>query len=112
MHYIIGTQITLDSRTIPTVRKGMTSQELAQISKLKKGNQVNVSIREQFTPGKTYTLIRVYARDDKVIYKFGDTTGGIIEAEFNTIKHGESFIAESRGEEIPDYTAVHMNKTD
>jgi hypothetical protein len=90
----------------------MTSQELAQISRLKKGNQANNTIREQFAPGKTYTLIRIFAKGDKVIYKFGDGGGGIVEAEFTTVKHGESFIAEVRGEEIPDYTEVYINKTD
>ena len=112
MHYIIGTQITIESRTIPSVRPGMTSQELAQISKLKKGTQTNNTIREQFTAGKTYTLIRVYAKDEKIIYKFSDNVGNIVEAKFNNIKHGESFIAEIRGEEIPDYTAAYINKTD
>lgn len=112
MYYIIGTKITLQSRTIPTVKKGMTSQQLAEISRLKKGTAESNSIREQFKPNREYTLIRVYMEDGKVAYKFADTTGGIVVAKFNSVTAAENFISEIRGEDVPDYTEMHMNKSD
>ena len=112
MHYIIGTQITIQSRTMPTVTRGMTSQELSKISKLKKTTAKSNKVRELFESNRTYTLIRIYAKEDKVIYKFSDSAGSIVEAEFDTVKQGESFISEIRGEEVPDYTLNHINKTD
>ena len=112
MHYIIGTQITIKSRSIPTVQRGMTSQELSKISKLKKTTNQSNKTRELFETNQTYTLIRIYAKNDKVVYKFSDNSGSIVEATFDTVKQGEAFISEIRGEEVPDYTLSHINKTD
>ena len=112
MHYIIGTQINIKSRSLPPVQRGMTSQQLAKISKLKRSTAQSNKTRELFEPNQTYTLIRIYAKDEKVIYKFSDNRGTIVEAEFDTIKQGESFISEIRGEELPDYTLNYINKTD
>ena len=112
MHYIIGTQITLGTRSMPTVSRGMTSQQLAEISRLKRSNTQNNKIRDLFEVNTTYTLIRIFAKEDKVVYKFSDTTGTIVEAEFDTVKQGESFISEVRGEEVPVYTLNHIIKSD
>lgn len=112
MHYIIGTQITIKSRSLPPVQRGMTSQQLSKISKLKRSTAQSNKTRELFETNQTYTLIRIYAKGEKVIYKFSDNTGTIVEAEFDTVKQGESFISEIRGEEVPDYTLNHINKTD
>ena len=112
MHYIIGTQIVIQNRSLPKVTTGMSSQQLSKLSRLKRSSAQSEKARELFEPGKTYTLIRIFAKDQKVIYKFSDNGGTVIEAEFDSVKQAENFISEARGEEIPDYSLNHINKTD
>ncbi len=117
MHYIIGTNITIESRPASGRAKvGMTSSDIAN---LRKPGGDHTELQKRFTPGKLYTLTRIYKRfyedtinNEVVVYRFVSRDSDLIELEFNTVNLAEKFIADVRGEELPDYNSVYETKTD
>ena len=117
MHYIIGTNITIESRpTTGRAKIGMTSSDIAN---LRKSGGDHTELKKKFTPGKQYTLTRIYKRfyedtinNEVVVYRFVSRDSDLVELEFNTVKLAEKFIADTRGEDLPDYGSVYETKTD
>lgn len=109
MHYIVGTKITVQPVIKTAIRPGMSSN---QIRKQSTGLSKFVEQRDMFTPGDTYTLIRVFMKDGNVCYKFASLAGDITEVEFGSVTDAEKFISELRGETIPDYEQINRDKTD
>ena len=103
MHYIVGTQISTSTRSTPKVRPGMTSQQLRSIG----GKSKFTETKSKLTPGETYTLTRIFKRDDKVVYTFIDSTFTRNELEFENVKTAEAFISELRNEQVPDYSSAY-----
>lgn len=109
MHYIAGTTIAIGSRPTAKVRTGMTSQQIRQASSGVSGFGTQ---REQLTPGDRYTLLRIHNKDDKVCYVFADRSGTRVELLFDTVSQAEKFISETKGETLPDYSAIYEDQTD
>lgn len=109
MHYIIGTTITApQSKSSGKIKPGMTS---SQIRALSSGTTKYKEQRDQLVPGGTYTLTRIYKEDEKYVYKYvsGRSTAELI---FESITSAENFIAELKGESIPDYSDVYKTMSD
>lgn len=109
MHYIAGTKIKVQQRTISTIKPGMTS---AQIRANSTKSTKFTKQREQFTTGVDYTLTRIYKERDNVLYQFSTMSGERVTAVFENINQAETFISELRNETVPDYTSVYTNMTD
>ena len=109
MHYIVGTKITVQPAIKTALRPGMSS---SQIRKQSSGLSKFAAQRDMFTPGDTYTLIRVFMKGDSVCYKFASLAGDVTEAEFGSVTDAEKFISELRGELVPDYEQINRDKTD
>ena len=110
MHYIIGTQITVPRSTqSKAIRPGMTSQQIKSMSSRSSEFQ---NQRAQFVSGETYSIIRIYMKDDQVCYRFGSTSGDITEVCFNSVSQADRFISELRSETVPDYESINRNKSD
>lgn len=112
MHYIAGTQIKLSGKTI-SPKKSLQGLTGAQIRKLSTGATVFQKEREQFTPDRTYTLIRVCKdrESENLIYTFSDGID-ITPVLFPDVNTAETFISEIKNESIPDYSGVYINRTD
>ena len=106
MHYIVGTQIITNNRTIPKIRPGMTSQQLQSLSK---GKSNNTSMLSKLKPGEKYTLTRIFKQDNDVVYTFIDTSGNRENLAFGSVKSAEKFISELRGEALPDYSDTYTS---
>lgn len=109
MHYIIGTEIVITGRSIDKIRPGMTSAQIRQASN--RGTKYG-DIQKMFEPNDRYILNRIFTRNEKCVYKFSSLRGHVVEAEFNSVSDAENFIAEVRNEQVPDYSATYLNKTD
>ena len=109
MHYIIGTQITVTQSRPNPVRPGMSSQQIRATSR---GMSNYTKEREQFTPGVTYTITRIYMKDNNVCYKFHSADGTGVEVIFKTVSDAEKFISEVKGETVPDYEQINRDKSD
>jgi len=110
MHYIIGTKVSVGAqRSTQKIKPGMSSNQIKAASRgLANGSYTEQ--RSKLTPNETYTIIRIYMKEEKVCYRFvGDKT---VELMFESVRDAESFISESRGEQIPDYEEINRNKTD
>ena len=107
MHYIVGTQITITGRTIDKIQPGMTSQQIRASSS---GRTKFKKERSLFESNRTYTLARVYKKD-QIIYEWTGGTGPRVVTEFQTIKAAEEFISEIKGEQIPQYS-TGVDRTD
>lgn len=110
MHYIIGTKIAVGAqRPAQKIRPGMSSAQIKATSRGLASGNYNEQ-RSLLTPNETYTLIRIFMKDEKVCYKMvGDKT---VELLFSSVKDAETFISEIRGEQVPDYEEINRNKTD
>ena len=109
MHYIVGTQITIRPAVKTPIRPGMSSSQIRSTST---GLSTFHEQRELFTPGQTYTLLRISGKDEQVCYKFASIEGEIIEAVFPSVNNAEEFISELRGENVPDYEKINRDKSD
>lgn len=110
MHYIIGTQLTVPKTTqSKKIVPGMSSQQIKSQSTRTSNFQ---SQREQLTPGETYSIVRIYVKDEKVCYKLGSVSGDIKEVFFASVTQGDQFIGELRSETLPDYESINRDKSD
>ena len=109
MHYIAGTTITPAPQGSAKVKPGMTSSQIRQMSS---GISDFKSQRDKLISRETYTLLRIHNKDDKVCYVFADRGGTRVELLFDTVSQAEKFISETRGEQLPDYSAAYENQTD
>jgi thiamine pyrophosphokinase len=109
MHYIAGTKIKVQQRTISTIKPGMTS---AQIRANSTKSTKFTKQREQFETDVDYTLTRIYKEHDNILYQFSAMSGERVTAVFENINQAETFISELRNETVPDYTSVYTNMTD
>lgn len=110
MHYIIGTQITVPKSTqSKAIRPGMTSQQIKSMST--RSSEFHEQ-RAQFIPGETYSIIRIYMKDDQVCYRFGCVSGDITEVCFKSVSQADRFISELRSETVPDYEQINRDKSD
>lgn len=110
MHYIAGTTITINERSIKTpIRPGMTSQQLRAASSKSSGFEEQ---KKQFKPGVVYTLNRISKQHDVYQYQFSNNAGERATVQFESISAAERFIAEQRNETVPDYSNVYENLSD
>ena len=108
MHYIVGTQIQVNERSVGKIRPGMTG---AQIRAASNRSSLYTEQKSKLKPGTIYALTRIYKSGENYVYKFIGS-GDIQELQFKTITEAESFISETRGESLPDYSSVYNNMTD
>lgn len=108
MHYIVGTQIQVNERSVSKIRPGMTG---AQIRAASTRSSTHNEQKNKLKPGTIYALTRIYKAGENYTYKFIGS-GDIQELHFKTIAEAESFISEVRGEDLPDYSNVYNNMTD
>ena len=90
MHYIIGTQVTIRPAVKTPIRPGMSSSQIRQSST---GLSIFKEQHEQFAPGETYTILRIYVKGESVCYKFASLSGDIVEVLFPTVNNAENFSA-------------------
>jgi hypothetical protein len=110
MHYIAGTVIQAPAgKSAASIRPGMTSQQIRAASRGPVGFNDQIS---KLTPGKQYTLIRIYKVNEDVVYVFSSTTGDRVELTFPDISSAERFISNVKGETIPDYNDAYRNQSD
>lgn len=95
MHYIIGSTQLIFHRKPPRV--GVTSS-----------TKMN-SKPPEFEYNKAYTLYNIKKMDEKWCYVFKDATGKLIDKQFESTSQADSWIAEKRGEALPDYNKFYVN---
>jgi hypothetical protein len=110
MHYIVGTVIHIpSSKRSVSIRPGMTSQQIREISKGPSRGDVHL---EDLKPGMQYTLVRISKQDDQIVYTFSSSVGERVNLNFTSVSDAERFISGLKGESIPDYTESYKNQTD
>lgn len=110
MHYIIGTAIQVpSSKRSMSVRPGMTSQQIREISKGPTGGDQHLT---NLTPGMQYTLVRISKQNDQIVYTFSSRVGDRVNLNFSSVAEAEKFISGLKGETVPDYSEQYKNQTD
>jgi hypothetical protein len=67
------------------------------------------TLNPKFKPGTVYTLVHIKKVDDKVEYTFKSSKGGVVVETFTSCNDADNFIAEMRGETLPNYENFYKN---
>ena len=104
MHYIVGTQILVNERTVI----GGSGLQPVNAKRVTKKTQNSI-----FQPGVEYTLYHIKKLDNGCFnYSFTTHTGDVVDMMFGSIQAAENTIAIARNEQIPDYTGFHRGRQD
>jgi hypothetical protein len=97
MHYIIGTQIRLNSNPRQDPRRGYT----------------RVIKSDKFKPDVTYSLYHIRQDDEgKVRYVFvSNDQQDVVGLIFDSPSEADKEISRLRGEQLPDYNEVYSRNT-
>lgn len=96
MHYIIGTQLRVSTRS--------STGESASVRLVTEGT---------FKPGIVYNLYHIAKdRDEKIRYIFiSDDQTDVVAYAFDTITTADKYISRLRGESLPDYEQIYSRNT-
>ncbi|NBW57515.1 hypothetical protein EBR43_07000 [bacterium] len=86
MHYIVGTNFTVNRR------KNIV---------LDSNNAANTRYERQLTAGTTYIIVNISRKESSIVYKLKDSTGKFIHLEFNNAREADNLIASFRNEAVP-----------
>lgn len=90
MHYITGTQFTVNSQL--RLRQSLTEENLVV--------------------GKSYQLLKIEKVDSYYVYTFVDINRNKIRIQFNNCREADKMISVYRNERVPDYDTYYNNSTD
>lgn len=90
MHYITGTQFTVNTQLRP--RQALTGEKLI--------------------PGTIYFILKIEKKDNTFLYTFVDTQRNKVTLQFNSCREADKMIGIYRNERVPDYDMYYGNSTD
>lgn len=90
MHYITGTQFTVNSQLRP--RQTPTGEKLIL--------------------GTTYFILKIEKSDNAFLYTFVDTQRNRIKIPFNSCRDADKMIGIYRNERVPDYDTFYSKSSD
>lgn len=103
MHYIIGTQVSVkEFRDATPARVTVIGEPQRRIK------NKNLS---PFKSNTVYTLNNIKVSDTGLIYCFRSTQGDEINLPFKTSKQADGYIANVRGDTLPDYDNFFRRST-
>lgn len=103
MHYILNTSFQTPGGLVNRPKIGGPTRF---------GQDTNLSqptLNPKFQPGTVYTVVYIKKVEDKVEYTFKSSKGDVVVETFASCNDADKFIAEMRGEQIPDYENFYKN---